>query len=41
MLVVNPPFGFEAEARAILEWLWRALAVEGAGGQRVRWLVPE
>jgi 23S rRNA (adenine2030-N6)-methyltransferase len=41
MLVVNPPFGFEAEARTILEWLWRALAIDGAGAHRVRWLVPE
>lgn len=41
MLVVNPPFGFDEEARPILAWLWRVLAVEGAGGTRVRWLVPE
>jgi 23S rRNA (adenine2030-N6)-methyltransferase len=41
MLVVNPPFGFDAEARTMVEWLWRALAVDGQGGQRVRWLVPE
>jgi 23S rRNA (adenine2030-N6)-methyltransferase len=41
MLVVNPTFGFEAEARAILQWLWPVLAVDGAGGSRVRWLVPE
>jgi 23S rRNA (adenine2030-N6)-methyltransferase len=41
MLVVNPPFGFEAEARTILEWLWRALAIDGAGAHGVRWLVPE
>jgi 23S rRNA (adenine2030-N6)-methyltransferase len=41
MLVVNPPFGFEEEAGAILDWLWRMLAMGGAGGKRVRWLVPE
>jgi 23S rRNA (adenine2030-N6)-methyltransferase len=41
MLVVNPTFGFEAEAREILEWLWPVLAVDGAGGSRARWLVPE
>jgi len=41
LLVVNPPFGFEAEARPLLEWLWPVLAHGGAGGQRVRWLVPE
>jgi 23S rRNA (adenine2030-N6)-methyltransferase len=41
MLVVNPPFGFGEEARTILDWLWRVLAVDGAGTQRVRWLVPE
>ena len=41
MLVANPPFGFEAAARALLAWLWPVLAREGAGGQRVRWLAPE
>jgi len=41
MLVVNPPFGFEDAARAILKWLWPALSQEHQGEQRVTWLVPE
>ena len=41
MLVVNPPWKFERDAAAMLEWLWRALAVKRAGGARVTWLVPE
>jgi len=41
MLVVNPPWRFEDEARPLLQWLWRALAHEGAGGAKVEWLVPE
>jgi 23S rRNA (adenine2030-N6)-methyltransferase len=41
MLVVNPPWKFEAEARPLLEWLRQALAVGGAGGARVEWLVQE
>ena len=41
MLVVNPPFGFEAAARRILAWLWPVLAQDGEGGERARWLVPE
>ena len=41
MLVVNPPFGFEAAARKIVTWLWPVLAHGGEGGERVRWLVPE
>ena len=41
MLVVNPPWKFEAEARPLLEWLWRALTPEGAGGVKVDWLAPE
>ena len=41
MLVVNPPFGFEAEARALLGWLWPILSSEGAGKWRVNWLTPE
>jgi 23S rRNA (adenine2030-N6)-methyltransferase len=36
MLVVNPPFGFDAEARELLPWLVEALAAPGTGGQRVR-----
>ena len=41
MLVVNAPFGFEATARSILEWLWPALSLNGEGGQQVRWICPE
>jgi len=41
MLVVNPPWKFEAEARPLLDWLWRALAPDGAGGVKVDWLAPE
>src|SRR5262245_4200917 len=41
MLIVNPPFGFETTARAILEWLHPALAQDGTGDHRVRWLVTE
>ncbi len=38
LLVVNPPFGFEEEARALLPWLVEVLAAPGIGGQRVRTL---
>jgi 23S rRNA (adenine2030-N6)-methyltransferase len=41
LLVVNPPFGFDAEAKPLVDWLWRAHAPAGEGGQRVRWLAPE
>jgi 23S rRNA (adenine2030-N6)-methyltransferase len=41
MLVVNPPWRFEDEARPMLRWLWSALSPEGAGGATVNWLVPE
>jgi 23S rRNA (adenine2030-N6)-methyltransferase len=41
LLVVNPPFGFEGEARAILDWLAPVLAVDPPGHARVAWLVPE
>jgi 23S rRNA (adenine2030-N6)-methyltransferase len=32
MLVVNPPWQLERQAAPLLEWLWRALAPERAGG---------
>jgi len=41
MMVINPPFGFEQQARDVLEWLWPALREDQEGGVRVRWLVPE
>jgi 23S rRNA (adenine2030-N6)-methyltransferase len=41
MLVVNPPWKFEAEARPLLDWIWRALTPDGAGGVKVGWLAPE
>jgi len=41
MLVVNPPFGFDSEARAILQWLHPVLAEAGQGGWSAQWLVPE
>ena len=41
MLVVNPPWKFDREARPLLDWIWRALAQDGAGGVKVEWLVPE
>jgi 23S rRNA (adenine2030-N6)-methyltransferase len=41
MLVVNPPWRFEDEARPLLRWLWNALSRRGAGGASVNWLVPE
>jgi len=41
LLVVNPPWGFEADAKRMLPWLWSALAGDRQGGWNVRWLVPE
>jgi 23S rRNA (adenine2030-N6)-methyltransferase len=44
MLVVNPPFGFDAQApqaRGILEWLRPVLSLEGEGRHSVAWLAPE
>jgi 23S rRNA (adenine2030-N6)-methyltransferase len=41
MLVVNPPFGLDGDARVLLDWLRPVLADEGAGGVEVSWLVPE
>jgi 23S rRNA (adenine2030-N6)-methyltransferase len=41
MLVVNPPWRFDAEARPLLDWIHQALAPEATGGVTVDWLVPE
>jgi 23S rRNA (adenine2030-N6)-methyltransferase len=41
MLVVNPPWRFDAEARPLLEWLAGALSSSASGSARVDWLVPE
>lgn len=41
MLIVNPPWRFEDEARPLLRWLWSVLSEKGVGGATVNWLVPE
>lgn len=41
LLVINPPWKFEDEAGALLDWLWRALATGAAGGVKIGWLAPE
>jgi len=41
MLVVNPPWKFEAEARPLLDWLRQALALDDRGSVRVDWLAAE
>jgi 23S rRNA (adenine2030-N6)-methyltransferase len=41
MLVVNPPFGFEAEGRSMLKWLQPMLSRGDAGNHRVVWLAGE
>jgi 23S rRNA (adenine2030-N6)-methyltransferase len=41
MLVVNPPWRFDAEAKRIVEYLAKKLVVTGKGSGKVDWLVPE
>jgi 23S rRNA (adenine2030-N6)-methyltransferase len=41
MLTVNPPFGFEQEAREVCGWLASVLAIDPPGTSCVDWLVPE
>ena len=41
LIVVNPPYGFEATARAIVDWLAPRLVDGAAAPPRVEWLVPE
>ena len=41
VLVVNPPWHFDDEAKAIVQWLAPLLAITGPGRASVDWLVPE
>jgi 23S rRNA (adenine2030-N6)-methyltransferase len=41
MLIVNPPFGLQDEARQILDWLRGVLATQAGGNREVSWLAPE
>jgi 23S rRNA (adenine2030-N6)-methyltransferase len=41
MLVVNPPYRFDSAAKPLLDWLWKVLAADGAGGVKVDWLARE
>ncbi|HVU33063.1 MAG TPA: 23S rRNA (adenine(2030)-N(6))-methyltransferase RlmJ [Opitutaceae bacterium] len=41
LVMVNPPWQFDHEARGMLAYLASVLAVEAGGGSRITWLVPE
>lgn len=41
MLVINPPWKYDTEARPLLDWLSQALSPEGAGKVKLDWLAPE
>ena len=41
LVLINPPWKFDTEAKQLLEWMAKALAQEPGGGVRMRWLVPE
>lgn len=41
LLVVNLPWGLEAEFAKLLPWLWQTLSLERRGGWQAGWLVPE
>jgi 23S rRNA (adenine2030-N6)-methyltransferase len=41
MLVINPPWHFDDEAKSIVHWLTPKLTVSGRGSCFVHWLVPE
>ncbi|MCX6944287.1 MAG: 23S rRNA (adenine(2030)-N(6))-methyltransferase RlmJ [Opitutales bacterium] len=41
LVVINPPWQFDGEARRMLDWLAGALAQEPGGRAKSRWLVPE
>ena len=41
LVVLNPPWQFDREARPILNWLAEVLAQAPGAGARCRWLVPE
>jgi 23S rRNA (adenine2030-N6)-methyltransferase len=41
VVVINPPWKFDAEATQAMEWLAPVLAQEPGGRARCRWLVPE
>ncbi len=41
MLVVNPPWHFDRDAKTMVEWLARKLVISGKPQALVEWLVPE
>ena len=41
LVILNPPWQFEHEARPVLEWLAGTLALDAGARADVRWLVPE
>lgn len=41
MIVINPPWKLEQQARELLPWLHKVLVPAGTGHTRIEWLVPE
>lgn len=41
LVILNPPWQFEAEAKPVLEWMARELAQAPGARATLRWLVPE
>lgn len=41
IVVINPPWQFDAQLQAVGPWLWQALSPQGEGGFTLEWLVPE
>jgi 23S rRNA (adenine2030-N6)-methyltransferase len=41
VLIVNLPFGLDRSLAKLAPWLWKALSMEGRGGFKSEWLVPE
>lgn len=41
MVIINPPYQLEQMLHEVMPWLWQLLSVQGEGGWKVEWLVPE
>jgi len=41
LAIINPPWQFDQEMKAVLAWLWKALSVNGQGASRVYFLKDE
>jgi 23S rRNA (adenine2030-N6)-methyltransferase len=38
VVIINPPWKFDALLQTFIPWLWKTLSANGAGNYKIEWL---